>query len=88
MKKSALTLGAALLISASTTFAGDPVSFADAPGGKTSDGRDYDKKIVNCSGKSEGRELFYFKDSRKWCLPDESYCNGNMMKVAKKACRK
>lgn len=86
MKKSILALSAVLALSASAAFAG-PKSFTPADGGTTADGREFDKKIVNCSGKSEGRDVLYFKDVKKWCLSDESYCHRDIIKAAKKACK-
>jgi|GEM_PF-2662680 hypothetical protein len=86
MKKSVLALSAVLCLSASAVFAG-PKSFTPGESGTTADGREFDKKLVNCSGKSEGIEITMFKDIKKWCLNDESYCNRDIIKVAKKACK-
>ncbi len=84
MKKSILT--AALLLSATAAFAG-PKSFVPGDSGTTDDGRNFEKKYVNCSGKSEQTEVVHFEDVNKWCLKDESYCSRDLIRAAKKACK-
>jgi len=85
MKKLIATV--ALCLTATATFAG-PKSFSPGESGTTEDGRAFEKKFVNCSGKSEPREVTYFEDTRKWCLNDESYCSRDMIRAAKKSCKK
>ena len=85
MKK--LIVTAALCFTASAAFAG-PKSFTPGESGTTEDGRAFEKKYVNCSGKSEPREVIYFEDKSKWCLTDESYCSRDIIRAAKKACKK
>ena len=83
MKKAIVT--AALLLS-TAAFAG-PKSFVPGESGTTEDGRQYEKKYVNCSGKSEQTEVVHFDDNNKWCLTDESYCSRDLIRAAKKACK-
>ena len=85
MKKSLLSV--AMLLCATAAVAG-PKSFTPGESGTTQDGRAFEKKFVNCSGKSEPREVTYFEDNRKWCLSDESYCSKDLIRAAKKACKK
>ena len=85
MKKSLLT--AALCLSAAAAIAG-PKSFVPGESGTTDDGRKYEKKYVNCSGKSEQTEVVHFGDTNQWCLADESYCSRDLSRAAKKACKK
>lgn len=85
MKKSILTI--ALLLSATAAVAG-PKSFVPGDSGTTDGGRAFEKKLVNCSGKSDPREVIYYEDTKKWCLMDESYCNRDLIRAAKKACKK
>ena len=87
MKMLAIVVSAAICLSASAAFAGGPKSFQSMPDGATDDGRKYQHKVVSCHGNSEGEDIFYFEDKKKWCVADESYCNRDMMRVAKKACK-
>ena len=84
MKKSLLAL--TLMLTATATFAG-PKSFTPGESGTTKDGRAYEKKYVSCSGKSDPTEVIYFEDVKKWCLADESFCNRDLVRAAKKACK-
>jgi len=84
MKKS--LIAAALCLTATAAFAG-PKSLVPGESGTTPDGRAFDKKYVNCSSSSEPTEVVYYKDVKKWCLSDESYCNRDVIKAAKKACK-
>lgn len=85
MKKVILT--AAICLGTTAAFAG-PKSFTPGESGTTPEGRAFQMKNVNCSGKSEPREVIYFEDTKKWCLTDESYCNRDIIRAAKKACKK
>ena len=84
MKKSIVT--AALLLAASAAFAG-PKSFVPGETGTTDDGRKFETKYVNCSGKSEQTEVVHYEDTNKWCLNDDSYCSRDLIRAAKKACK-
>jgi hypothetical protein len=86
MRKMSLALVAVLGISATYAFAG-PKSFRDGKSGVMG-GREYDTKVVTCSGRSETVDIFMFKDTRKWCLKDESYCSKKPVAAAAKACKR
>jgi hypothetical protein len=86
MKKSPLVLAAILGLSASFAMAG-PKSLVNGESGVTDDGREYDTKVVNCSGRSEDPTVYFYKDIKKWCVADESYCSRKVIGAAKKACR-
>ncbi|GIX30511.1 MAG: hypothetical protein KatS3mg124_0983 [Porticoccaceae bacterium] len=85
MKKPLLT--ALLLLGSAAALAG-PRSFVPGESGTTPDGRAYEKKYVNCSGRADQREVVFFEDVKKWCLPDESYCSRDLIRAAKKACKR
>jgi len=86
MKKPLSLILSTLLVCGSAAAVAGPKSLVDGESG-VKDGREYDSKLVNCSGKSEPVTIFKFKDEKKWCLDDSSYCTSSKMKAAKKACK-
>lgn len=86
MKKPLNLLLSTLLVCGSAAAVAGPKSMAAGESG-VKNGRDYDSKVVTCSGRSEPVTIFMFKDDKKWCLDDDSYCTKSKMKAAKKACK-
>jgi hypothetical protein len=86
MKKVIIAMSAIVCLGVSAAYAG-PKSLKTGESGTAADGREYGVKIVTCHGSAGEQEIVQFAGDKKWCLKDESYCNKNMMKVAKKACK-
>ncbi|MEH6580957.1 MAG: hypothetical protein V7754_03400 [Halioglobus sp.] len=88
MKLLKIAVTAALLVSASATFAAKPTSIVFEANGETTEGTAFAQYAVKCSN-GKKVQLTAWDNRHKWCVGAESteLCEKKQIKAAKTACK-
>lgn len=89
MRTFVFTAIAGLLTLSSSAFAAHPSTIRFDQNGKTADGTQFSRFVVQCSN-GESKAMTAWNDQRKWCVGDQSQksCFRRQLRAAQAACRR